>query len=244
MTYTRLAPLTLLTITLACNSDPADTTTGSSTTTGDPTTTATTTATTTSTTDEVTTTASTTTTDTSTTTEAPTTTTEATTTPATTDTTTGEAAFCHGWDGPDGPPHLELRNNGILLAEAGTLTLECGGQGLFMFGLYPTFGGFIPEGDGITFAVTVDVDGHNTDPSGHFFSTEDYVYYVGCEDLIGGVFGVVPVLPPDNEDPLTLDGLPATVKVTLNIPGDPLTLEFAVTLAVDPSDPSFGFCGG
>ena len=172
-------------------------------------------------------------------------TTDATTSPttgATSEGTTGDLAYCYGWGGPDGEPHLELQNNGVPVVEGGELTLECGGQGLFMFGLYPTFGGFTPASDSLIFDVLVDVPGHNTAPGGHFYSSS-YSYYIGCEDLIGGTFGVVPILPPDSDDPLTLDGLPATVKVILQTGDVPVTLDFAVTLAVDANDSSFEFCG-
>lgn len=170
-------------------------------------------------------------------------TTEPTTTGSTSgDNTTGEAAWCHGWDGADGEPHLELYNDTVLLADGGTLALECGGQGLFMFGLYPEFGGFTPASDNIGFDLVVDVEGHNSNPDGHFYSTVDAGYYVGCEDLIGGLFGVVPVFPPDNDDPLLLDGLPATLHVVMHSGADSVTLDMNVTLSVQPAD-DFAFCG-
>ncbi len=172
------------------------------------------------------------------------TTSDATTGDPTTGGTTGEAAYCHGWDGAAGPAHLELHNGDVLLADGGVLNLECGGQGLYMFGLYPTFGGFLPTNDNVTFELTVDVPGHNTNPDGHFYSNVSVIYYVGCEDLIGGVFGVVPILPPDNDDPLTLGGLTADVEVRLHAGDEVVTVKFTATLAVDPNDPSFMFCGG
>ena len=52
---------------------------------------------------------------------------------------------------------------------------------------------------------------------------------------------MVPVLPPDNDDPLTLDGLTADVEVLLHAGDEVVTVNFTATLAVDPS---FMFCGG
>ncbi len=166
------------------------------------------------------------------------------TTASATDATTGEAAFCHGWQTGAGEPYLELYGlDDAPLVDGGTLALECGPQGLFMFGLYPKFGGFTPAGDQIAFDIVVDVAGQNTNPDGHFFSTVDLGYYVGCEDLIGGVFGVVPVIPPDNADVPALDGLAADLHVTMKTPAGDVTLDFKQTLSAAKSD-SWTSCGG
>lgn len=178
-------------------------------------------------------------------TTAETSTTDATGEPTTTtDTTTGQAGFCHGWQTAAGAPFLELYGlDDAPLVDGGTLTLECGPQGLFMFGLYPKFGGFTPADDQIQFDLVVDVAGQNTNPDGHFFSTVDLGYYVGCEDLIGGVFGVVPVIPPDNADVPALDGLAADLHVTMKTPAGDVTLDFKQTLSAVKND-SWRFCGG
>ena len=55
---------------------------------------------------------------------------------------------------------------------------------------------------------------------------------------------MVPILPPDNDDPLTLDGLTADVEVLMYAGDEIVTVNFTATLAVDPNDPSFMFCGG
>lgn len=166
-----------------------------------------------------------------------------TTTGDTASSTTGEPAWCYGWESAEGAPYLELHGRDAMpLVDGGQIQLECGGQGLFMFGLYPTFGGFTPPGDQITFDVVVDVEGHNTNPEGHFYSVTESGYYVGCEPIIGGVLGVVPVIPPDNEDVLTLDGLPADFHVVLHTGAGDVVVDLTMTL-VAKDDGSWGFCG-
>ena len=164
---------------------------------------------------------------------------------ATPTSTGGAGEFCGGWQGSDGELALTLADkDGNLLMDGSTLPLECGGQGLFMFGLYPTFGGFTPASVNIEFSVTADVEGYNTNPDGHFYSVDPTGYYVGCEPLDGGVTGVLPVLPLDSlSDLKVLDGLPATMKVVLKAPGGDIVRDLQVKLAV-VEDASWSFCGG
>lgn len=168
-----------------------------------------------------------------------------TTATTTTDSTTGEATFCNGWETADGAPYLVLHDrDGNELSPGGTLPLECGGQGQFMFGVYPTFGGFTPPGDIIDFKLVVDVDGFNNNPEGHFYSADPVGYYISCDPILGGVSGVLPVFPFDNLDDLTaLDGKPAHVQVTLPAGDVPVVVDVDVVLAVVKDD-SWGFCGG
>lgn len=163
----------------------------------------------------------------------------------TTDTTTGDPAFCWGWEGPDGPPFMDLHDkDGNLLTTGSPLPLECGGQGVFMFGLYPTFGGFTPTGDIMDVDIVVDVDGFNNNPEGHFYSAHPVGYWVSCQDVLGGVLGVLPVFPFDNLDDLTaLDGKPAQLHITVPIGDEPLVVDLDVVLSVTPDD-SWDFCGG
>lgn len=167
------------------------------------------------------------------------------TTATTSDATTGGPAFCWGWEGPDGPPFMDLHDrDGNLLTAGSPLPLECGGQGVFMFGLYPTFGGFTPTGDIMDVDIVVDVDGFNNNPEGHFYSAHPVGYWVSCEDVLGGVLGVLPVFPFDNLDDLTaLDGKPAQLHVTVPIGDEPLVVDLDVVLSVTPDD-SWNFCGG
>lgn len=148
--------------------------------------------------------------------------------------TTGEG-YCD-FDEGAASPFLELKvDGGGPLVDGATWPIECGDQGSWMFGIYPDVGGWDPMATDITFTVSVDVEGFNTDPSGHFFSGE-VGYYVGCELLIGGVFGVLPALPPDTiADLSVLDGLPATVHVEIDGGGTPLGVDASVTLSASKS---------
>ena len=131
-----------------------------------------------------------------------------------------------------------------MLADGGTLPLECGGQGIFMFGLYAEFGGFLPTSDIIDFAVVVDVEGFNDNPEGHFYSADPIGYYVGCEPISGGPTGVVPIFTLDNLDDLTaLDGKPADIHVVMHTDEGDVTVDFSVVLLVQKDD-SWAFCGG
>ncbi|MBL9100498.1 MAG: hypothetical protein JNL82_06060 [Myxococcales bacterium] len=184
------------------------------------------------------------------TTDAPTTSTSAATTGLadtgdSTGATTGEPAFCQGWQGPDGAPFLDLHDrDGNLLQAGSALPLECGGQGLFMFGLYPEFGGFVPPGDILDVDLVVDVEGFNDNPEGHFYSAHPVGYYVACDDIIGGVYGVLPVFPFDNLDDLTaLDGKPAQLHVVMPTGDEPIAVDLDVVLSVVEDD-SWAFCGG
>lgn len=167
------------------------------------------------------------------------------TTAATTDTTTGDAAFCNGWETADGAPYLVLHNrDGDELTPGSTLPIECGGQGQFMFGVYPTFGGFTPPGDIIDFKMVVDVEGFNNNPDGHFYSADPIGFWVSCDPVLGGVSGVLPVFPFDNLDDLTaLNGKPAHLQVTVPAGDVPVVVEADVILSVVKDD-SWGFCGG
>jgi hypothetical protein len=161
-------------------------------------------------------------------------TTEASTTQTTqsTDPTTGEpVGYCHGFDVDASEKFLDMHVfGGELLVDGTTWPLECGGQGSWMFGLYPGFGGWDPGVDYVNFTIVVDVEGFNDNPDGHFFSQE-VGYYIGCEDVIGGVLGVAPVIPPDTLPDLSvLDGKPATVTVTIPADGETLMVTANVTL--------------
>jgi hypothetical protein len=165
----------------------------------------------------------------------------------TTDTTatTGDPLYCQGWDGPDGPPFLDLYDkNGDLLADGGVLPLECGAQGIFMFGLYPKFGGFTPASENIDVDLVVDVEGFNNNPEGHFYSAHPVGYYISCDDVIGGVVGVLPIFTLDNLDNLEdLDGKPAQIHVVMPTGDEPIAVDLDVTLSVVKDD-SWTFCGG
>ena len=159
--------------------------------------------------------------------------------------TTGEPAFCNGWQTAEGAPYLNFyTKDKVLLADGGTLPLECGGQGLFMFGLYGEFGGFTPTSDIVDFAVIADVEGFNMNPEGHFYSADPVGYYVSCVQTDGGPTGFVPIFPFDNLEDLTaLDGKPASIQVVMRTDEGDITVDYDVTLSVQTDD-SWGFCGG
>lgn len=167
-----------------------------------------------------------------------------TTTAAETGGTTGGSPYCQGFDASAPAPFLELRTmGGEPLAGGVTWPLECGGQGLWMFALYPTLGGWDPMDQIVFYDITVDVEGHNTNPDGHFFSAEMTSYYVGCDVPDGGVVGLIPVLPPDTvADLIVLDGLPAKLHVVVDAGGQPLVFDGEGTLAVSAQQVMNG-CG-
>ncbi|MCB9703494.1 MAG: hypothetical protein H6711_16495 [Myxococcales bacterium] len=158
--------------------------------------------------------------------------------------TSGGAEYCAGWEDAPAPAFLALDNLMMEpLVPGATLPLECGGQGLFMFGLYPRFGGFTPASEFLDFSVVVDVEGFNDNPEGHFFSGP-VSYYLGCEPILGGVGGVLPVIPWDEIPDLTaLDGEPAQVHVVMHAPGGDVTVDVEVVLSAVKDD-GWAFCGG
>lgn len=164
-----------------------------------------------------------------------------TTGPGTTGPTTGEPGttgseqeYCNGFSEALPEPQLAFRTvKSQPVADGVTWPLECGGQGLWMFGLYPTsLGGWDPGAEYVSFRVVVDVEGYNDNPDGHFYSADMDPYYIGCELLDGGVTGVLPVFPLDTLPDLSvLDGLPATLHVEINGGGQTLTVDAQTVLS-------------
>lgn len=146
--------------------------------------------------------------------------------------TTGGSQYCQGFDEGAPAPFLEFSVlGGQPFADGVTWPLECGGQGLWMFALYPSLGGWDPMEQIVFLDIVVDVEGHNTNPDGHFYSTDMTTYYIGCDVPDGGVVGLVPVFPPDTlADLSVLDGLPATVHVDLDAGGQIVSVDAAVIL--------------
>lgn len=156
--------------------------------------------------------------------------------------------WCHGFD-PAAPLGLTVDNGDgqQILADGSLLTLECGGQGLLMFPIYPHFGGFVPDdGESVTFSVTLDVEGFNVGPNGHFFETVNYSFEVDCSYDSGGYYGYsnafVAMLPPDAIPDITaVNGKPGVLHVTLHAPGQDITVDANVIMQATEED--FGFCG-
>jgi hypothetical protein len=164
--------------------------------------------------------------------------------PATgTGTTGGAQEYCNGFSAALPEPQLSFRTAASQpVADGVTWPLECGGQGLWMFGLYPSLGGWDPGAEHVSFDLVVDVAGYNDNPDGHFYSATMMSYYIGCELLDGGVTGVLPVFPPDTLPDLSvLDGLPATLHVEIDAGGQTLTVD-AETVLSAPKELVEGGC--
>jgi hypothetical protein len=161
-------------------------------------------------------------------------TTDPTSTTDSTSTTTGELGYCYFEKNAPEPFFTLDVLGGMPLVDGVVWPLECGAQGLWMFGLYPSVGGWDPPPpESLGVMVEVDVEGYNTNPAGHFYSAQDS-YGLRCseEGSAGGVLGVLPVFPPDELPDLSvLDGLPAHVRVTELDSGKDLTVEAMVTLS-------------
>jgi hypothetical protein len=174
--------------------------------------------------------------------------------PATTDpteadsgSTTGDPNYC-GLDvmpGEDGP-WFEVTHMGVPVTDGATLSMVCGSQGSLMFWLETHQGGVMPDDlENITYSITMDVPGFDDlSPTGHFYRNTEYGMYVGCEPIIGGITGGVPVFPPDALlDVTQVDGLPATLHVELVGDGETAVFDAEVVLEV-PADLSPDTCFG
>jgi hypothetical protein len=158
--------------------------------------------------------------------------------------TTGGSEYCMGFDVDAPAPFLEVDvQGGDPWTDGVVWPLECGGQGLWMFALYPRFGGWDPMQQYVLLDITVDVEGYNTNPDGHFFSAEMGSYYIGCEFPDGGIVGLIPVFPLDTVADLSvLDGLKATVHLEIDTGAAPLVFDGSATLQVSKMQLEIG-CG-
>ncbi|MDC0718146.1 hypothetical protein [Nannocystis bainbridge] len=141
------------------------------------------------------------------------------------------ASYCHGFQAAAEAPFLSLYIvGGELLTDGSPWPIECD-EGRWMFGLYPSLGGWDPHASEVRLTVEVDVAGFDLGGEGHFFSDE-VDYHIGCEDPWAGLIGVAPVyLPEDVHDPGQLDGKPAEVLVTVLAGDMELRAEASVTLS-------------
>lgn len=164
---------------------------------------------------------------------------------STTDSTTGELGYCFFEQNAPEPFFTLDVLGGMPLVDGVVWPLECGAQSLWMFGLYPSVGGWDPPPpESLGVMVEVDVEGYNTNPAGHFYSAQDS-YGLRCseEGSAGSVFGVLSVFPPDELPDLSvLDGLPAHVRVTELDSGKDLTVEAMVTLSAPKDLVQNGVC--
>jgi hypothetical protein len=151
----------------------------------------------------------------------PTSTSSATSTSTSTSTTGEETYACNGWDENATEPFLELYDaRGTLMQSGGTFAITCGGQGSWMFPIFPRMGGFRTTGY-VTFAVTIDVEGFEG-PMGQLFHLGTHGIEVLCTDggdTFDGGFAhdCIAVLPPDMylADLSVLDGALADVHVEM-----------------------------
>ena len=173
--------------------------------------------------------------------------TTAATTGQTTGETTGGEQLC-GLSEQGDEPWFEVSAQGQPLQEGGALALECGGQGAFMFELKVELGGFVPAGEYADFAVTMDVEGFNVGPEGHFFHADPYQVFIGCEeDIIGGLSqqNYIRIFPPDEiADFAMLDGAAATLSFTLQADGQSIPLELPMTISAVNENEAWCFCLG
>lgn len=139
-------------------------------------------------------------------------------------TTGDDSYFCNGWDEDATRPFLEVYSDWqkkTPLESGGSWPISCGGQGSWMFAIFPALGGFTPAGDNVEFSVAIDVEGFSG-PSGQFHLSPGYPYDVVCYPS-GGTFDggfahdCIAILPPDEylADLSVLDGAVATIDVAL-----------------------------
>ena len=171
------------------------------------------------------------------------------TTGSTGETETAGAELCHfggtGESGGSAAPWLELYHKGVPVTDGSTLGLECGFQGLFMLELVPYFGGFEPDDLIVSFSVTMDVEGFNLGPTGHFYDFEDVGFYIGCDVFDGGSVYILPILPPDGISKMTdLDGASGSLTVTLHPDGGGPEVSISAAVTIQAAvDEMWAFCG-
>lgn len=178
-----------------------------------------------------------------TTSESPTGSTGSTGEPTTGD-TGGEPVWCNGFD-PRATTLTVHNNDNMPIVDGSPLAAECGGQGSLMIAIFPHFGGFVPDGDGVTFDVVLDVDGFNLGPSGHFFATNDHFHEVNCmeEETYGGYYSYsfIAMFPPDAiPDINAIDGKPGVLKVTLHTPDGDVPFEADVVMSAMIDECGYG----
>jgi len=149
---------------------------------------------------------------------------------------------------PDGPAEpwfsLETFNRASPLQDGDDLAVQCGFQGAFMIPFDASLGGFEPTGDSVRFQITLDVEGFNVGPNGHFAqSTIDL--FVGCCNSSYGCYYQTTyfiVFPPDIiDDPSVVHGLPGKLSVNMDIPQGDVLQEVDVTMWARPG-PDWDIC--
>ena len=145
--------------------------------------------------------------------------------------------FCGMEAGPS-DPWIQLDQYGQVIDPNSNLELECGGQGSWMFRLNAVMGGFVPDAKLVVINATMDVEGYNIGPNGHFAEIPAQNWFLGCcpEDYDDYAYyciyqQYITFFPPDPIDDLAvLDGLPATITVTTTTNEGDAVAEVDVTL--------------
>jgi hypothetical protein len=149
--------------------------------------------------------------------------------------------YCGMAAGPD-EPWASIDQYGQVLMPNDALEIECGGQGSWMFRIDFTVGGFQPDGKVVAIDASMDVEGFNIGPMGHFAAIwTEATWFLGCcEDVIDyndPYYGFcyydqyITFYPPDAiDDMAVLDGLPATINLTVETPEGLIEEHLDVTL--------------
>lgn len=150
---------------------------------------------------------------------------------------------------PGDAPWITLSQDMMDIVEGSPVRIVCGGQGSFMIRFDVAMGGFMPSDPEVPVHVTLDVEGYNLGPSGHF-GEFDYTIFGGCcsEDYNSPDYCyydplLVTLFPPDQIPDLTvLHELPATLTISMSADG---TLVEPQTIAVQMwamDDGSWNYC--
>lgn len=135
---------------------------------------------------------------------------------------------------PGDTMNFELQHDGAAVpSQDATVSVECGGQGSFMFN-FPVeiFGVDMVTDDEIRFEVTIDVGDYELE-DGHFMDRVRDIY-VGCE-LYDGIDPGQFNLPLNDaiDDPSVLDGLPLSMEFVMvpSLGGEQVSLSYAGTVS-------------
>jgi hypothetical protein len=142
-------------------------------------------------------------------------------------------------------PWFEVRHKGAELEDGATVRFECGGQGSFMFEFRVALGGFVPDSELVTFAITMSVDGFDVGPGNAFYMTHNYPVFVGCEEEFDGGLqsaNYIRIFPPDEiADYAEMDGAAVSMSFTMMVDGQEIPFEITGTLDA-AEDRSWGCC--
>lgn len=149
--------------------------------------------------------------------------------------------WCNGFS-PEATEFTVHNNKDEVIVDGSALAAECGGQGTIMIPVYPRFGGFVPDSDSVAFDVTLDVEGYNLGPDGHFFAVASHVHKIDCgqeQDTYynGYSYSFIPMFPPDGvADINVIDGKPGHLHLTLHTPDGDLAFDADVVLSAAIQD--------